>query len=122
MARRPGGAAALQARIEAAPGLDAVAAHKLAGLLEGECHLGVVPNNRDGWRCHFSIALRDDDRDILVEACNSLGIGQLHARPAYRGSRPQVVWIASSKLECATLVDVLEAHPFRGKRLSQYEI
>jgi hypothetical protein len=122
VARRPGGEASLRARIEAAPGLTAAEAHKVAGFLEGECHLALVPNNSDGWRCAFSVALRDDDREILVQVHRSLGLGQLCAKAAHRSSRPQVVWVVGSKLECAALTELLDAHSFRGRKLAEYEI
>jgi hypothetical protein len=122
VARRPGGEASLRARIEAAPGLTAAEAHKVAGFLEGECHLALVPNNGDGWRCAFSVALRDDDRGILVQVRRSLGLGQLSARAAHRSSQPQVVWVVGSKLECAALTELLDAHSFRGRKLAEYEI
>jgi hypothetical protein len=122
MARRPGGEAEIRARIAAAPGLGAPDAHKLAGLLEAECSLAIVPNNRDGWSCLCQIALRDDDRDTLITYRRQLGIGHLHAIPARAGSRPQIGWAISSKVECARLVDVLNAHPLRGHKLAQYEI
>lgn len=122
MARRPGGEAVLHARIEAAPGLEKAEAHKLAGFLEGECHLAVVRNNQDDWRCELKVGLRDDDRGILVAAQQSLGLGQLYAKPAHCKSRPQTVWAVSSKVECAALVDLLDAHSFRGRKLKEYEI
>jgi hypothetical protein len=46
MSRKPGGEAAIRARIWAAPGVSEDEGHRLAGLLEAECHLYVVPNNR----------------------------------------------------------------------------
>jgi len=122
MARRPGGDAVLHARIEAAPGLDDAEAHKLGGLLEGECHLAVVRNNRDDWRCELRVALRDDDRGILATAQRNLGLGQLYAKPGHCKSRPQAVWAVSSKVECAALVEVLDGHPFRGRKLREYDI
>ena len=122
MARRLGGEAEIHARIAAAPGLSPPDAHKLAGLLEAESSLAIVPNNRDGWRCLCQIALRDDDRDTLITYRGQLGIGHLQAIPARAGSRPQVGWTISSKVECTRLVDVLDIHPLRGRKLAQYEI
>ena len=122
MARRPGGEAEIQARIAAAPGLSAPDAHKLAGLLDAECSLAVVPNNRDGWRCLCQVALRNDDRDTLVKFHTQLGIGHLSAVAARAGSRPQVQWAIASKTECVVLGALLDAHPFRGRKLAEYEI
>src|SRR5688500_17959465 len=66
MARRPGGEAEICARIAAAPGLDAREAHRLAGLCDAESCFAIVPNNGNGWRCVYQVALRDDDRDTLA--------------------------------------------------------
>jgi hypothetical protein len=70
----------------------------------------------------FVVGLRDDDRDILTFAERNLGLGQVYERPAYRSSRPQVVWALNSKLECAALAEFLDAHPFRGRKLREYEM
>src|SRR5687768_14366037 len=122
MPRRPGGEAEIQARIAAAPGLGTADAHRLAGLLDGECSLGLTANNRDDWRCACQVSLREDDRDTLVGFRHKLGIGHLWEVPARAGSHPQVRWKVESKAECLHLADVLDAHPFRGRKLLEYEI
>ena len=122
MPRLPGGEAAIRARMAAAPGVSSEGGHRLAGLLEAECHLAIGPNNRTGWRCSCAVALRDDDRSILQAARDSLGLGHLNERGARNGSRPQVAWIVDSKVECEALADLLELHPFRGRKLQEYEI
>jgi hypothetical protein len=122
MARRPGGEAEIKARIATAPGLSSADAHRLAGLLDAECSFGVVPNNRDGWRCLCSISLRDDDGDTLIAFHRRLGIGHLIQVPARSGSRPQVRWDITSKVECARLTQLLDVHPLRGRKLTEYEI
>jgi hypothetical protein len=67
MARRPGGEAAIRSRLAASPGLSDAEAHTLAGFLDAESHLAVIPNNGGAtWRCECSVNLRDDDREILV--------------------------------------------------------
>lgn len=122
MGRRPGGEAAIRARIEAAPGLQGPEGHKLAGFLEAEGHLAIVPNNRDGWRCACAVSLRDDDAEVLVDASRHLGLGHVSAVAARNTSRPQTKWAISSKLECRSLVQFLDAHPLRGRKLREYEI
>ena len=120
MARKPGGEAAIRARIGAAPGVSPEEGHRLAGLLEAECHLSVLPNNRDDWKCGCSVSLRDDDRQTLIDAQARLGLGNLVAASARNGSRPQVQWKIESKLECAALVDLLDQHQLRGRKLNEY--
>ena len=122
MARKPGGEAAIRARIGAAPGVSPEEGHRLAGLLEAECHLSVVPNNRDGWKCGCAVNLRDDDRQILIDVQACLGLGNLVAVRARNGSRPQVMWRIDSKVECAALVDLLDEYPLRGRKLNEYEL
>ena len=122
MARKPGGEAAIKARIAAAPGLSPEEGHRLAGLIEAECHLSVLPNNRDGWRCGCAVSLRDDDRQILIDAQARLGLGNLVRVAARNGSRPQVLWTIDSKVECAALVDLLDQHRLRGRKLNEYEL
>jgi hypothetical protein len=122
MPRIPGGEAAIRARMAAAPGLTTEDGHRLAGLLEAECHLSVTPNNRDGWRCALSVSLRDDDRRSLEDAHGRLGLGHLTAVRARNGSHPQVLWKVESKVECAALVHLLDGHQLRGRKLQEYEI
>jgi hypothetical protein len=122
ISRQPGGEAEILHRLAAAPGLSTGEAHKLAGLLEAESHLAIGPNNGDGWRCYCSVALREDDRDVLTEFRAKLGIGRLNQVAARNGSRPQVAWNIGSKVECQVLVDVLDAHRLRGRKLAEYEI
>jgi hypothetical protein len=116
MARKPGGEAAIRARIAAAPGLSTEDCHRLAGLLEAECHLYITPNNRDGWRCGCAVNLRDDDRQILEDLHIALGLGSLGQVASRNGSQPQVLWNIDSKVECAALVAVLDEHSFRGRK------
>jgi LAGLIDADG endonuclease len=122
MGRKPGGTAAIRARMAAAPGLSVEDANRLAGLLEAESHLGIVRNNRHDWRCVCAVALRDDDGATLQWFRDSLGLGSLRAVQGRNGSRPQVAWTIDSKAECSALVELLDAHPLRGRKAAQYEI
>lgn len=122
MPRRPGGEAEIRARLAAAPGLSNAEANTLAGLLDAESHLAIDPNNRDGWRCDCAVSLRDDDREILVMYRDKLGLGHLTSVPARNGSRAQVQWTVGSKLECRVLMELLDAHPLRGRKRAEYEI
>lgn len=59
---------------------------------------------------------------MLIDLRKRLGIGHLSAISAHNTSRPQVKWTVTSKLECAVLSDVLDAHPLRARKLAEYEI
>ena len=123
MARRPGGEAAIRARLADSPGLSDAEAHTLAGLLDAESHLAIAPNNGGaGWRCLCAVNLRDDDQAILVGYRDKLGLGHLTPVAACGRSRPQVKWTIESKLECRLLTEVLDLHPLRGRKQREYEI
>ena len=122
MPRKPGGEAVIRARLDAAPGVSRAQGHRLAGLLEAECHLGIAPNNTDDWRCFCAVALRDDDGEVLQKAHLALGLGRLNPVAARNGSRPQVIWTIDSKLECLALTELLDLHHLRGQKLEQYRI
>jgi hypothetical protein len=123
MARRPGGEAAIRTRLAASPGLSDAEAHTLAGFLDAESHLAVIPNNGGAtWRCECLVNLRDDDREILISYRDKLGLGHLTQIAARNGSRPQVLWKIGSKLECEVLGEILDAHPLRGRKRREYEI
>jgi LAGLIDADG DNA endonuclease family protein len=123
MARRPGGETEIRARLATAPGLHEAEAHTLAGLLDAESHLAIIPNNNGtGWRCECSVALRHDDQEILVNYRDKLALGHLTPVAARNGSRPQVLWKIGTKLECQVLTELLDAHPLRGRKRRQYEI
>jgi hypothetical protein len=123
MARRPGGEALIRSRLAASPGLSDAEAHTLAGFLDAESHLAVIPNNGGAtWRCECLVNLRDDDREILISYRDKLGLGHLTQIAARNGSRPQVLWKIGSKLECQALGEILDAHPLRGRKRREYEI
>jgi hypothetical protein len=123
MARRPGGEALIRSRLAASPGLSDAEAHTLAGFLDAESHLAVIPNNGGAtWRCECLVNLRDDDREILISYRDKLGLGHLTAIAARNGSRPQVLWKITSKLECRVLAELLAEHPLRGRKRREYEI
>jgi hypothetical protein len=68
------------------------------------------------------VNLRDDDRDTLIAYHDRIGIGRLGQVPARARSRPQVRWEIASKLECARLMQILDAHPLRARKVKEYEI
>lgn len=78
------------------------------------------------YRCQFQITLRDDDRLILEQIRDTLGMGTICDCPAY----PHDSWITqatavfrvSSTQECAELVKVFEKYPLRAKKQNDFEI
>ena len=53
---------------------------------------------------------------------NKSGLGHLTPVAARGTSRPQVHWKIECKLECQVLIELLDAHPLRGRKRREYEI
>ena len=112
--------------LEAPVDLDPAFGHYLAGFIDGEGSFRVAENN--GGRslcCRFSIKLREDDRDILVEAKQRLGIGTLlrdTSQGTHRTSKPSARWQVYDRPGCLKLVAVLDAYPLRAKKARDYAI
>ena len=70
----------------------------------------------------MTVAVRDDDADILTDLCRVTGLGRLRAKPAQATSRPQACWTISSKRECAELARILRAFPLRARKRRDFAI
>ena len=107
----------------AAQGVGELDGHALAGFIEAEGSFGIVPNNRGRtWVCAMTLNQRADDADMLVDIVRVTGLGRLHAVPARRTSRPQVVWSVTSKLECRELSRLLRRFPLRGRKRCEFAV
>jgi hypothetical protein len=123
MGRAVGGNALMEQQISAAEGLGDADGHALAGFLDAEGCFQIRPNNRGRtWSCHMSVAVRDDDADLLADLCRVTGLGRISAKRAQATSRPQVRWSVASKRECAELVRILREHPLRARKRRDFEI
>jgi len=99
------------------PLLESTDGHFLAGFIDAEGCFQIRANNgAQSWRCVFTLALRDDDAEILVELQRLTGLGALTQLPAPGTSRPQVVWSIQSWPDCARLAELLERFPLRGHK------
>jgi hypothetical protein len=117
MARRPGGEAAIRARLAASPGLSHGEAHTLAGLLDGESHLAIAPNNGGaGWRCECSVNLRDDDREILINYRDKLGLGHLAPEPW----SPAALWLVTGTRDVLKGIGIFELERLHGRENAGY--
>src|SRR4051812_21475476 len=97
--------------------------HFLAGLIDAEaCFRLPSTNGGANWACTFSLALRDDDGQLLVELHDLTRLGTLRNVPAAGTSRPQVVWSIERRPECEELADLLEQFPLRGRKRLETEI
>jgi hypothetical protein len=123
MGRAVGGNALIERRMRAAEGLSAADSHALAGFLDAEGCFQIRPNNGGHtWSCHMTVAVRDDDGDLLTDLCRVTGLGRIHAKRAQGTSRPQVSWSVASKRECAELVRTLRGFPLRARKRRDFEI
>jgi LAGLIDADG DNA endonuclease family protein len=123
MGRAIGGSAEKARVIAAAQGVDDIDGHALAGLIDAEGSFSVRSNNGGrSWVCGMTLVQRADDADVLADIVRVTGIGRLHFNPAYRTSRPQVIWSVGSKLECRELGQLLRRYPLRGRKRREFEI
>lgn len=119
--RPPGSEAAIEARLRAAPGLGDPELHALAGFIDAEGCFRLARNGAS-LTCNLSVAVRDDDAEILALFRDGTGLGHLRSTPARASSNPQATWRISSKLECAKLVDILDHHPLYGRKRREAKI
>src|SRR4051812_30946628 len=123
MGRAVGGNALIEQRIAAAEGLADADGHALAGFLDAEGCFQIRPNNRERtWNCDMTVAVRDDDAQLLTDLCRVTGLGRVAAKPAQGTSCPQTRWTIASKRECAELARILRAFPLRARKRRDFEI
>jgi hypothetical protein len=117
VSRPPGGESLIRERLASITEITFECGHGLSGLLEAEGHLFIKPRSCGrSWACGLSVALRDDDADLLHDMERLTGLGRLGSTPARASSRPQVYWAIRSKLECLALAELLERYPMRGRK------
>jgi hypothetical protein len=123
VARATGGEAVIRARLAATPPLTESDGHALAGFLEAESSLALVPSNdRRSWRLACAASQREDDAEVLADFQRLSGIGSLSRIAAAGNSAPQVAWTISSRLECSRLVEILDEFPMRGRKAFEFSI
>lgn len=100
------------------------------GLTDGEGSFQIDKRNHRSpganYHCHFTIALRDDDRAILEEIRDTLGIGKIYDKPDRSTltckKRPQVEYRVGTIADCAELVKLFDTYPLRAKKRRDFEI
>lgn len=111
-------------------GIDDVWRGWFVGFTDGEGSFQIDERShcspRANYHCHFTIALRDDDRAILEEIRDTLGIGTIYDKSdrstLTRKRRPQVEYRVSIINECAELVKLFDKYPLRAKKQRDFEI
>lgn len=93
----------------------------LAGFIDGEGSFLIYGSPRPR-HCRMTIQVRDDDAPIIEEIINRTGIGTSQTLPARGRSNTRVAWQVWTKPDCLALVAVLDEHPLRAKKATDYLI
>lgn len=97
--------------------------HWLAGFIDGEgCFRVHKEKSGAYYACHFTLKVRDDERETLENIVATTGIGHLKPDLIRGGSKPALIWVVQSKAECLKLVDLLDRFPLRAKKRRDYAI
>ena len=110
--------------------IDGYWASWFAGFTDGEGCFVIGKQNCDNpcadYQCQFHLRLRDDDKQILEEIRDTLGIGKICNTPADTkhgyNKRPGVVLRVSAIKDCVALVNLFDKYPLRAKKRRDYEI
>lgn len=110
--------------------IDGYWASWFAGFTDGEGCFIIGRDNRGSpgakYRCRFKIDLRDDDKVILDEIHETLGMGVVRDKLAClndgRNRRRQARFDINAINECAELVKVFDKYPLRAKKQRDFEI
>ena len=68
----------------------------------------------------MTVAVRDDDADLLTDLRRVTGLGRVSAKRAQGTSRPQACWTVASKRECAELARILRALSAAGPQAPRF--
>lgn len=98
--------------------------HWFAGFADGEgCF--TIPQHEGCFTPAFCIALRADDRPLLVEISETLGIGRLYDVPRRptegRYREPRCDWRVYRRSDVLSLVEIFDRFPLRSKKARDYE-
>lgn len=94
----------------------------LAGFIDGEGSFVIATSNGQ-FRCMFSLAVRDDDFEVIREVAERTGIGSIGRRRRYAANHnPTVVWTVTSIRDCVALVRILDRFPLRAKKRRDYAV
>lgn len=93
-----------------------------AGLIAGDGHFWISPQQLWSELGGFTLGLRADDTPLLARLCRWSGVGQLSAVPAKANSKPQTRWTVRRQRDCLRLVSILDRHRLIGKKFGEYEI
>jgi hypothetical protein len=103
--------------------IDPAFGHWLAGFIDGEGCFILSPTGHGYFYARFHIKVRDDDADIILQAYEAPGLGNVYYRPHKNStSNPAIVWQIQKQSECRQFVKFLERFPLRAKKKRDFEI
>jgi hypothetical protein len=97
----------------------------LAGFIDGEGCFVVARTNHTTYvryGCAMRLAVRADDRPILLEIQRRTGLGRIYETPANGNANPSSAWSVQSKGDVLALVAILDRFPLRAKKARDYAI
>jgi LAGLIDADG endonuclease len=95
--------------------------HCVAGIMDAEAHFGIVAMNGGGsFNCVMTLAVRDDDIELLHAMAHTTGLGVV-CRKDNRGN-PQACWSIGRKQDAVALAAFLTHHPLRSRKRNDFEV
>jgi hypothetical protein len=108
------------------PLLDPEFGHWFSGFSDGEGCFDITPVRNNGkiyYYCRFTIGVRADDKLILEEIRQRLGVGRIwdKSSPSVKGS-PQATFSVINKSDCVRLQRVFRTYPLRAKKAEDFKL
>jgi hypothetical protein len=95
--------------------------HVVAGFIDAEAHFRISEVNGGGsLSCGMTLAVRDDDIDVLFAFASFTGLGVVR-RNDLRGN-PQSAWAVYRKDEVVRLVGLLDQYPLRSRKRHDFAV
>lgn len=100
----------------------------LAGFTDGEgCFRIHREKQGEYYACHFQIKMRRDDRRILEQVHEYMGVGRVFDidvsdadREARPGTNPQCMYLVDTRADCERVREVFLAFPLRAKKAREF--
>lgn len=107
--------------------IDPAFGYWLAGFADGEGCFRIHRHPRGYYACFFEIKLRSDDRPILEDIRNQLGVGSIYDQGCRTNSygvssSSTVMFRTFNKSECTVIRDVFSLYPLRAKKAEDCSI